>query len=374
MKPHGLFLAALILSPGFVLRSEEAAVAARSRLGGEPTWSKARLFSNPESTFIQEFALTGRAHFEYFAADSDQGRADDWEVRRLRSGFKMKFLGQWLLHAEASFDAQDPNPFYEKLTDAYLQYTASEPFVFSFGKHSVKFGLDGGTSSKTLSTIDRSNLANNLWFTEEYAPGVSVSGKAGNWSYFLGGFTSDGNPEFGDFEAGNFVLARLGHSFAEALKADEAMLWLDYVHQQDDENNSATRPFENIGSINFNYKQGKFGLGTDVKAGSGYGTQGDVFGVQLQPCYYLTDKVQAVLRYTYMQGDDNALRLARYENRVVSGKGDRYNEFYAGLNWLLHGHRLKFQTGVQYATMDDRKNDGGKYDGWQVVSGIRISW
>jgi len=152
------------------------------------------------------------------------------------------------------------------------------------------------------------------------------------------------------------------------------MLWLDYVHQQDDENNSATRPFENIGSINFNYKQGKFGLGTDVKAGSGYGTQGDVFGVQLQPCYYLTDKVQAVLRYTYMQGDDNALRLARYENRVVSGKGDRYNEFYAGLNWLLHGHRLKFQTGVQYATMDDRKNDGGKYDGWQVVSGIRISW
>jgi hypothetical protein len=71
MKPHGLFLAALILSPGFVLRSEEVAVAARSRLGGEPTWSKARLYSNPESTFIQEFALTGRAHFEYFAADSD---------------------------------------------------------------------------------------------------------------------------------------------------------------------------------------------------------------------------------------------------------------------------------------------------------------
>jgi phosphate-selective porin OprO and OprP len=336
-------------------------------------WSKAKIYKNKDG-FIQEIALSGRAQWEYFNVDSDQGDADDWETRRLRSGLKIKFADKWLIHAEASFDADHPNPFYTKMTDAYLQYTASEQLVITVGKQSVKFGLDGGTSSKELITIDRSNLANNLWFTEEYAPGVSVSGKSGNWNYYLGGFTSDGNPEFGDFAAGGFILARVGYSFAEALRADEAMLWLDYVYQTSDEGNSATRPFQNIGSINFLYENGKWGVGSDVIAGQGYGKQGDIFGVQFMPFYNITEKVQAVFRYTHLNGDDNAIRLARYENRVVSGKGDNYNEFYAGLNWYLYGHKLKFQTGVQYAMMDDSKNDGGEYDGWQVVSGIRISW
>ena len=44
------------------------------------------------------------------------------------------------------------------------------------------------------------------------------------------------------------------------------------------------------------------------------------------------------------------------------------------MNYYLYGHKLKWQTGVQYATMQDKKNDGGEYNGWSVVSGIRISW
>ena len=194
------------------------------------------------------------------------------------------------------------------------------------------------------------------------------------WQYFLGWFTSDGNPEFGDFAAGTFLLASIGYDFAGQFNTDKALLRLDYVYQQPDSGNIATRPFENIGSLNFNLEQGRFGLGTDVKAGQGYGKQGDIFGVQIMPSYYIADGVQFVLRYTYMNGDDNSIRLARYENRVVSGRGDEYNEFYAGVNWFLYGHKLKFQTGVQYAMMDDSKNDGGEYDGWQLVSGIRVSW
>ncbi len=337
-------------------------------------WGLSKLYSNKDNPFIQEISFTGRAQFEYFNVDSNQGNDDDWETRRLRAGLKVKFFEKWLLHAEADFDAQNPDPFYHKLTDAYVQYTASDLFAFSVGKQSVKIGLDGGTSSKELITIDRSNLANNLWFTEEYAPGVSVSGKSGNWNYFLGGFVSDGNPEFGDFEAGNFLLSRVGYSFAKALQVDSAMLWLDYVYQQPDSGNTATRPFEHIGSVNFAYQNGKFGLGADVMAGKGYYSQGDVFGIQFMPSYYFTKKLQGVLRYTYLTGDDNSIRLARYENRVVSGKGDQYNEFYAGVNYYLYGHKLKFQTGVQYATMDDSRHDGGEYDGWQVVSGIRLSW
>ena len=184
--------------------------------------------------------------------NSDQGNKDDWETRRLRGGVKIKFADKWLLHAEANFDADNPNPFYTKLTDALLQYTACDALIITIGKQSVKFGLDGGTSSKELITVDRSNLANNLWFTEEYAPGVSVGGKKGAWQYFLGWFTSDGNPEFGDFAAGSFLLASVGYDFAEQFHSKKALLRLDYVHQEPDAGNFATRPFENIGSVNFN--------------------------------------------------------------------------------------------------------------------------
>jgi phosphate-selective porin OprO and OprP len=339
----------------------------------EKIWSYGNLYHNDE-TFIQDISLSGRAQYEYYNVDADQGSNDDWQWRRLRAGFKMKFANKWLLHAEANFDGNNPDPFYTKLTDALLQYTDSEALVFTVGKQSVKFGLDGGTSSKELITIDRSNLANNLWFTEEYAPGVSVGGKKSAWQYYLGWFTSDGNPEYGDFEAGSFLLASIGYDFGQQLNVDKALLRLDYVYQQPDDGNTATRPFENIGSVNFNLEKGRFGLGTDVKAGQGYGKQGDIFGVQFMPSYYIADGVQVVMRYTYMTGDDNAIRLARYENTVVPGKGDEFNEFYAGVNWYLYGHKLKFQTGVQYAMMDDSKNDGGEYDGWSVVSGIRVSW
>lgn len=352
----------------------EKAVAPKEESIYDKIWSLATLYKNKDNPIIQEISLSGRAQFEYFSVDSNQGDADDWEVRRLREGIKIKFLKKWMLHAEANFDADNPNPFYTKLTDAYIQYAHSEALVFAVGKQSVKFGLDGGTSSKELITIDRSNLANNLWFTEEYAPGVSIGGKKRNWNYFVGWFTSDGNPEFGDFDAGTFLLGRVGYDLSDALNADKAMLWLDYVYQQPDSNNSATRPFEHVGSVNMLVQKGKFGLGSDIMAGNGYGRQGDAFGVQVMPYYDITEKIQFVLRYTFLNGDDNAIRFARYENRVESGRGDQYNEFYAGLNWYLYGHKLKFQTGIQYATMDDSRNDGGDYDGWQWVGGLRISW
>ena len=337
-------------------------------------WSLANLYHNDDA-IIQDISFTGRAQLDYNHLESNVGDNDAWEMRRLRAGLKVKFLDKWLLHGEVDFANQDfEDTSYRRMTDLYLAYTASDAFVFSIGKHSVKFTLDGGTSSKELIAIDRSNLANNLWFSEEYAPGVSIAGKVKNWQYFLGWFTSDGNPEFGNFDAGSFLLASVGYDFAENLHAKKAVLRLDYVHQTPDEGNEATRPFENIGSLNFNYEKGRFGLGTDFSAGQGYGAQGDVFGLMVMPSWHVTKDVQLVFRYTHMNGDDNSIRFARYESHVLSGKGDEYNEFYAGVNWYLYGHKLKFQSGIQYATMDDSKKDGGDYDGWSLVSGIRVSW
>ena len=93
------------------------------------------------------------------------------------------------------------------------------------------------------------------------------------------------------------------------------------------------------------------------------------------PFFNVTDKFQVVGRYTFLESDDpNGVQLATYENRVVAGRGDRYNEIYAGANYYFYGHRLKLQSGVQVADMNDRANDGGEYSGVSWTTGIRVGW
>ena len=75
---------------------------------------------------------------------------------------------------------------------------------------------------------------------------------------------------------------------------------------------------------------------TDVSAAAGYLGQSDLWGVMAMPFFNVTDKLQFVGRYTFLDSDDpNGVRLATYENRVVTGRGDEYNELYARRQLLL---------------------------------------
>ena len=91
--------------------------------------------------------------------------------------------------------------------------------------------------------------------------------------------------------------------------------------------------------------------------------------------YDLTDAVQLVGRYTYVDSDDlNGVRFARYESELVDGRGDEYCEISLGMNYYLYGDKLKLQSGLQYASMNDRAGDAGAYSGWAWTTGFRISW
>ena len=93
------------------------------------------------------------------------------------------------------------------------------------------------------------------------------------------------------------------------------------------------------------------------------------------PFVNITDKLQFVGRYTFLESrDPNGVRLGTYENRIVPGRGNRYNELYVGTNYFFYGHKLKLQSGVQLAEMSDRANDGGTYVGGSWTTGIRIGW
>ena len=55
---------------------------------------------------------------------------------------------------------------------------------------------------------------------------------------------------------------------------------------------------------------------------------------------------------------------------------DNCTYFYSNLAYFSqnNGHRLKLQTGVQFADMRDRANDGGAYSGVSWTTGLRVGW
>jgi phosphate-selective porin OprO/OprP len=339
-------------------------------------WKFTEWYKDDTNPIIQSVLFSGRYQYEYASIDADQGNLGEWNVRRMRLGPRMTLFKKFTFHSEVELNPQEHDPLYMRFTDLYVQWNRSKRLALTVGKHGVPFTMDGSTSSKELITIDRSNLTNNIWFTEEYLPGVSVSGTKAPWVYRTGVYSSGArNREFGEFNGGLFTLGLVGYDFGKKLNVKEALLAGNYVYQHPDRNNTFTRQLEHVFSLNFKFDTDKWGVRTDLSAASGYLGQSNLWGVMAMPFYNYTDKLQFVGRYTFLTSDQvNGVRLGTYENRVVPGRGDRYNELYAGANYFFYGHKLKLQSGFQIADMNDRANDGGAYSGMAWTTGLRIGW
>lgn len=346
-----------------------------SQMTYDDVWKNAVWYDNSDNQTVQKIAFTGRFQGEAYSFDADQGDADDTLWRRLRMGFKNTVFDTWTFHFEGDFNLNDDGS-YNRLTDAYISRALNEGATVKIGKQSAGFTLGGATSSKSLITLQRNNLANNLWFTAEYFTGISVAGPADDGYYYkVGIFSNDPNGEFSHFDASFFGLASFGKDYADQVGIDKADVRLDFVYNDEDPN-ANTRNFEKVFSLVTQWEDGNWGLWTDLSFGDGYRSQGDVWGLVLMPFYDISEQLQLVFRYTHIDGSGgNSVRLGRYESRVVSGRGDLYDEYYLGFNVYLYGHKLKWQTGVQKARMKDKMNDGGRLTGsLGVTSGFRISW
>lgn len=339
-------------------------------------WRFSEWYRDSSNPVVQRVQFTGRFQHDFAGIDADQGEHDEWNVRRLRLGPRVTFFRHYLFHAEVELNPQERDPFYVRLTDLYVQWSRGSRLAVTVGKHSVPFTQEGATSSKELVTVDRSNLANNMWFPQEYAPGVSVSGRREPWIY-RGGIYSAGaaNRELGLFNGSVFTLAVVGYDFAKRLDLREAVVAGNYVYQHEDVDNTFTRRLDHIASIHLKVEDAGWGVRGDLTLASGYQGQSDLWGLMAMPYLNVTDKFQVVTRFTHVASDDpNGVLLATYENRVVSGRGDEYNEGYIGANYYFYGHKLKFQSGLQYADMNDRARDGGAYSGLAFTAGIRVGW
>jgi phosphate-selective porin OprO/OprP len=245
-------------------QSQTNAAVDRQKEAFDKIWKFADWYKNDQNDVIQRLQFTGRFQYDYANVDADQGSHHEWNVRRFRAGAKAKLFRTITLHGEVETNPQERNPFYVRFTDLYLMWSKDAKLELTFGKQGVPFTMDGATSSKELLTIDRSNLANNMWFPQEYMTGVSAAGEVSNWVYHAGVYSAGrGNREFGEFDGGIFTLAVAGYNFAESLGLDDALVTANYVYQDPHVNNTFTRRLQHVVSGNLKLAAEKWGLRAD---------------------------------------------------------------------------------------------------------------
>jgi len=337
-------------------------------------WNHTILHFNDSDPYVQELRLSGRLQLDVPTYHADEGQYNDIRWRRVRLGFIARAFRDFHARLEADFELNG-TPDYERLTDAYIAWQPSDKWTLTTLKQSAPFTLDGATSSTSLLTPERNNLSHNLWFEQEYFTGVSLHGTLRDvWSYRAGVYSADGDRGLSNFSSGYFYLLSLGHDLGPRLGFEEALLRIDYVNA-DDEPNSSTRYMEHVLSLVSSWNTGAWEFRADLSGGLGYEEQSNLWGFVLMPVYNFNKNLQGVVRFTYLDSDDpNGLRLNKYEDAVTSGRGNRFIEYFAGVNWYFFGQRLKAQLGVNQATMWDQAHDGGEYKGWGAIGALRVYW
>ena len=341
-------------------------------------WAAPVLYENPDHPGIQSFSLIGRYHGQYWSVNADQGDAADWENRRKIVGFSSKWFQHFTLQAQM-FLKTNGGSLYGGLYEGFIKWSPPDiDFSISVGRLDYLFtGYERSKSSKKINAIERGLLVNQIMPAE--VVGAHLSGKQGRFSYHAGWFSRSIEQEFDDFNSGSATV--IGAGYDTALLYEKGRLHLDYLHNPDKSEGNAFRAYRHVVSLWHHGESGRLGMGVDLMLADPLETDGHVFGLTIEPTWMLSnelfghnDPLQLAVRYQYAtSNEDNGLSLQRrYEQKVTSGEGNRYQAFYAGLNYFLYGHKLKLMAGGEYAHMKDKANDGGKYRGWTWFGAVRL--
>jgi phosphate-selective porin OprO/OprP len=207
-------------------------------------------------------------------------------------------------------------------------------------------------------------------------PGVSVSGRVAPWVYRAGVYSSGAmNREFGDFSGDYFTLALLGYDFAKKLSVKEAVLTGNYLYQHPDVDNTfhAAARAHRVDPLEARSRE----VGACARICRRRRLPGPARSVGHDGDAVLQHHRQAAGRHPLQLPEERWAKRdpsGRLRSARGSGRGDEYNELYVGANYFFYGHKLKVQTGVQWADMNDSANDGGEYSGTSWTTGLRVGW
>ena len=329
-----------------------------------------RLYKNDDHPVMQELWFLGRYHGQFYNADGGNGQQDDdWENRRFRIGSQGRFFEKMTLHAQM-VSGFDMDPFYNGFTELWSQWEFDDMFAVTVGQQKHRFTHDRNVSSRYINTLERSMLLN--MFNADYTPAVTVLGNSDKFSYYTGVFSNATGPDmwesFTDYDSGYSLLASGTWNVNDRLGLDEAFFNMCYLYSDANENATNLNRYENGFSSALILTQGPSSLVSEALLGTG-SVNGDAWGINIQPGYFLTEKLQLATRYqlAVADEDDGLQPQRRYERTVGLNNGDLYQAGYAGLNYYIAGHRIKLMHGIEYANMSGQ-------DVWTASLAIRIFW
>lgn len=404
-------LAVLSTSSSLHAGPAAVATPAPEKSGDWCTWlsGKPGTVYKDDNDFLQELNFFGRFQWQaaYVMGNDSNGYGfsdDHTEVRRFRLGMQAKFLNYFKVKANVNLVDDQSNSIlawpggrslgwgYEDFDEAYISFNAAKAFGISgldaldisYGRLKHTLGYEAHESSKKLLTPERSAIANKVYGS--YRPtGIKIDAATGAWDFTAALYSTDrpsralDNVDFiGGWNDGLAYYASVGYQATDEL----SFLW-DFIYN--DANGDLAQPnrddsifdYKWATSIAAVYEQDQWGVianliygdngGPDNLVGTGNNRrpkrEGDFWGVVIMPYYWIVeDKLQAVVRYQYAGSEnDQGIRVnSRYlrrdhgpvanANLVASGggRGDEHHSIYAGLNYLICGHNLKLQAGVEY--------------------------
>lgn len=327
------------------------------------------LHSDKESSGLNEFWFLGRYHVHYHWSEGTNGNEDAYETRRNRIGFQARMFKQLTVHAQM-VSGPDLKPYYNGFTELWVSWAFDDALTLTLGQQKHRFTHDRNVSSRYLNYLERSMLVN--MFALDYTPAVTLSGRMGKFNYYTGLFSNDTSRDmdraFTDLNSGWSYIAAGTWDLGKNLGTDASWLTLSYLHSEATRNATLMNRFQHGVSAAVVLADGPFSLVTEATAGLS-GQRGHAYGVNLQPGWFITDKLQLVGRYQLAGSDQsNGLRAQRrYERTVGMNTGDLYQATYLGLNYYIFGHRAKILAGAEYATLGGRES-------WMLATGFRIFW
>ena len=291
-------------------------------------------------------------------------------LRRMYLSLKAGVGGNW----GAAFTYDFASGYYD---DAIIEWKPTPDLSFNFGLRKVNVGYEERASSGNLKSIERSGV------TRYFVEGNNGR-RLGAASYRIGAFL-DGKKEINSTT--NLVYSAAitdperSDAFADASAAGDATtnhvaFWGNVGVAGKLANNNGTwiagvgagfmpdrggfgttnfgRGFDlSIYSVYFDLTAGRFGLmaeylTADVQGGVSAIRDAKPSGFFIQPSLLLTDTIEAVVRYQKLDSDGRGVQMGDvFRSAPSGGTMNKYDEWYAGVNWYLRGNDLKFQLGVQ---------------------------
>ena len=326
-----------------------------------------------ETGFINSFSIIGRYHGQYHWSDSNQSdTSEEWENRRSRVGVQIGFLQDFEFEAQFNLD-WDGDRFFEDVEDLFISWEPSEDLYFIVGKQKANITREWSTSSKRIKTVERSQLVNQIVPDKIGGLVVGYGGLAEGLLVEAGLYAGSNDDDWGlPFDGDSDLAASLRVAY-DVTEATEVRF--DYFYADGAGTDANVEDYEHIFSLNSQSDWDRLHLVTDLiyAAGVDDANHSDAWGVVVMPYYDITDKLEAVLRYTYSDSDSSSgVRLqSRYERETaIDTRGDNYHAIYGGLNYYLCKDKLKLMGGVEYSTMDTAS--AGNYENWTVFTGVRL--